>query len=329
MARPLRIQYPGAVYHITNRGNERKAIFGDDNDRQRFLEILARSVDTYQVIMHGFVLMSNHYHLLAETPLGNLAEFMRYFNITYTSYFNRCHNRVGHLFQGRYKSVLIDKESYLAAVSKYIHLNPVKVSDLLSKPAAEKLRLLYAYQWSSLPGFANTKMRNKWVEYGVVLREFGGDNPAGRKEYRRQIEADVIKGIPMKEKLIGQSILGDPPFVAWVEENFLQSGKDREQPSIGMVHSYLAKEKILAQIAAATQKSVDEVVHGKGEIRQIVMDLLYRLGGMKNREIGEMLGIDYSTVSLNRKRLNEKRKKDKQLDLVISAVENNLSKKKI
>ena len=329
MARPLRIQYPGAVYHITNRGNERKAIFRDDNDRQRFLEILAQSVDTYQVVIHSFVLMSNHYHLLAETPLGNLAEFMRHFNITYTSHFNRRHKRVGHLFQGRYKSVLIDKESYLSAVSKYIHLNPVKVRGLQSKPADEKLRYLFAYQWSSLPGFANKKKRDKWVEYGVVLQEYGGDNALGRKEYLQQLEAGVTKGIPIQEKVIGQSILGDARFVARIKETFLDSSKDREQPALGIVHSYLAKEKILAQIAVATQKTVDEVIKSKGETRQIAMDLLYRLGGMKNKEIGEMLGVDYSTVSLNRKRLKEKRYIDKELNLAISAIENILSKKKI
>ncbi|TFH49367.1 MAG: hypothetical protein E4G89_04915 [Methanothrix sp.] len=329
MARPLRIQYPGAVYHITNRGNERKAIFRDDVDRKRFLEILAQSVDIYHVVIHSFVLMSNHYHFLAETPLGNLAEFMRHFNITYTSYFNRRHKRAGHLFQGRYKSVLVDKESYLSSVSKYIHLNPVKVRGLLSKPSEEKLRYLFAYQWSSLPGFVNIKKRSKWIEYGVVLQEHGGDKAAGRKEYRKQIEAGMTKGIPIKEKIVGQSILGGARFVAWVKETFLESNKDREQPSIGIVHSYLAKEKILEQIAAATQKTLDEVINRKGETRQIAMDLLYRLGGMKNKEIGEMLGVDYSTVSLGRKRLKEKREKDKRLDLVVRGIENRLSKIKI
>ncbi|MEW6519836.1 MAG: transposase [Thermodesulfobacteriota bacterium] len=329
MARPLRIQYPGAVYHITNRGNERKAIFRDDDDRRRFLEILAQSVDTYQVVIHSFVLMANHYHLLAETPLGNLAEFMRHFNITYTSHFNRRHKRVGHLFQGRYKSVLIDKESYLAAVSKYIHLNPVKVKGLLSKPADEKLRCLSAYQWSSLPGFANPKKRHKWVEYGVVLREFGGDNASGRKAYRRQLEAAVTQGIAIKENIVGQSILGDARFIARIKETFLDRGNDREQPALVSVHSYLAREQILAQLAVATQKTVDEVIRSKGATRQMAMDLLYRLGGMKNKEIGELLGVDYSTVSLGRKRLAEKRKKDKQLHLVIRAIEQTLSKEKI
>ena len=133
MARPLRIQYPGAVYHLTHRGNEKKAIFHDDADRKQFLALLAQSIEIYDVILHSYVLMSNHFHLLAETPLGNLSEFMRHFNITYTSYFNRRYKRSGNLYQGRFKSFLIDKENYLSRVSRYIHLNPVKIKTMNSK----------------------------------------------------------------------------------------------------------------------------------------------------------------------------------------------------
>ncbi len=123
MARPLRIQYPGAVYHVTCRGNERQDIFKDDADRKRFLQILIQSVNIYSVKLFSYVLMSNHFHLLIETPKGNLAEFMRKFNITYTGYYNRRHDRVGHLYQGRYKSILVDKNEYLSILSRYIHLN--------------------------------------------------------------------------------------------------------------------------------------------------------------------------------------------------------------
>src|SRR5512140_10640 len=102
MVRPLRIQYPGAVYHVTCRGNEWRDIFQDDKDRRKFVAILSRSLETYSVELYAYVLMSNHFHLLVATPLGNLGEFMRHFNITYTGTFNRCHRRVGHLYQGRY-----------------------------------------------------------------------------------------------------------------------------------------------------------------------------------------------------------------------------------
>lgn len=329
MARPLRIQYPGAFYHITNRGNERKPIFRDDADRTRFLEILAQSVNIYQVVVHSFVMMSNHYHLLVETPLGNLAEFMRHFNITYTSHFNRRHHRVGHLFQGRYKSVLVDKDTYLAAVSKYIHLNPVKVRGLAAKPPVEQLAYLAGYKWSTLPGLIKSTKRYGIAEYGLALAPFGGDTVTGRRKYLAQLEEDLTKGLPIKSQVIGQSILGNPAFISWVKETFLENAKKREQPAAGKVRSYLARDRIIEQIVLATGLSTDKILHGKGEIRQLAMDLLYRFGGMKNPEIGELMGIDYSTVSQGRRRLSEKREKNSKLAALQLKVEEDLARIKI
>jgi len=159
MARPLRIQYPGAVYHITCRGNDRKNIFRDNIDRQKLLEILVHSLMAYKVKLFSYVLMDNHFHLLIETPLGNLSEFMRQFNITYTSYYNRRHKRIGHLYQGRYKSILVDKEAYLSVLSRYIHLNPVKVRGMIKLPIEERIKKLKGYSWSSLNGCLNVNRR--------------------------------------------------------------------------------------------------------------------------------------------------------------------------
>ncbi len=142
MARPLRVQYPGAVYHVTCRGNERKEIFRDDKDRSIFIEILGRSTKTYNIRLYSYVLMKNHFHLLLETPLGNLGEFMRHFNITYTGYFNRRHKRSGHLYQGRYKSLVVDKNEYLSVLSRYIHLNPVRINSFMQKTDKEKIDYL-------------------------------------------------------------------------------------------------------------------------------------------------------------------------------------------
>ena len=127
MARPLRIEYSGAYYHVSTRGNERKAIFRDEWDRERLLELLARAVKDFHLRLHGYVLMSNHYHLLVETPRGGLSRALRYLNGVYTQAFNRRHRRVGHLFQGRYKAILVDKDAYSLELSRYIHLNPWRV----------------------------------------------------------------------------------------------------------------------------------------------------------------------------------------------------------
>ena len=140
MARPLRIQYPDAVYHVTCRGNEKQNIYRDDADRSRFLQQLNQSVNIYTVKLHSYVLMTNHFHLLVETPLGNLSEFMRHFNIAYIGYFNRRHKRVGHLYQGRYKAILVDKDAYLSVLSQYIHLNPVRIKALEKTDPREKYK---------------------------------------------------------------------------------------------------------------------------------------------------------------------------------------------
>ena len=127
MARPLRTEYPGAWYHVTCRGNERRAIFGDDRDREIFLEIVDKTRELFGVEVHGYVLMENHVHLILMTPEGNLQKFMQRLNTSHTVSFNRRHRRSGHLFQGRYKAILIDADSYLLELSRYLHLNPVRV----------------------------------------------------------------------------------------------------------------------------------------------------------------------------------------------------------
>ncbi|MCL5278155.1 MAG: transposase, partial [Deltaproteobacteria bacterium] len=125
MGRPLRIEYPGALYHIISRGNERRSIFLDNADRFKFLAILKDYHERYNILIHSFVFMDNHYHLILETPKANLIEVMHGINGVYTGYFNRRHERSGHLFQGRYKGILVDKDAYLIELSRYVHLNPV------------------------------------------------------------------------------------------------------------------------------------------------------------------------------------------------------------
>lgn len=329
MSRPLRIQYPGALYHVSNRGNERKAIFKDDMDRRAFLEILAGSLDVYSAKLHSFVLMSNHFHLLVETPLGNLSQFMRHFNIRYTSAFNRRHRRSGHLYQGRYKSFLVDGEAYLSMVSRYIHLNPAKVGGNKNKPVAEQLDMLWNYQWSSLPGFVSLKNRWPFVDYPAVLIEFGGDTAGGRTKYKRQIAADLAEGLPVKERIVGQSLLGRDDFVKRISNTHLEAGVPREQPGFAEVRKYLAQDVILDGICRVTGKPREEILGKTGPLRAMAMDLLYRLGGMKNPDIGRLMGVDYSTVSQGRKRFRERLGKDKELQAMYARAEDVLSRIKI
>jgi len=313
MARPLRIEYPGALYHVTNRGNDRKAIFKDDTDRYKFIELLSRSLAVYSVKLYSFVLMSNHFHLLIETPLGNLSQFMRHFNISYTSSFNRRHRRSGHLFQGRYKSFLVDEDEYLSMVSCYIHLNPVKVGAVRKKTAAEQLEILWNYKWSSLPGFVALKNRWQIVDYGVALEDFGGDTRSGRGRYKKQIAADLVAGLPVRKQIVAQCLLGSEEFVQRIKATYLDGDSHREQPALGEVRKYLAQDVILDAMAKVTEKSRKQLLSDPGTYRYMTMEFLYRVGGMKNPEIGKLMGIDYSTVSQGRKRFREIAEQDHEL----------------
>lgn len=325
MARPLRIQYPGAVYHVTCRGNERKEIFRDDRDREAFLNILFRSVNIYNIKIYGYILMDNHFHFLLETPLGNLGEVMRHFNITYTSYFNRRHKRVGHLYQGRYKSIVVDKGEYLSVLSRYIHLNPIRTKQMRGKTVKEKIGYLMDYKWSTLRGYIHKGKRDEGIEYETVLSEYGGDNDNGRGAYTRRIQVDIADGLEVKDKVIGQSILGGEKFIKWIKEKFLKGEKDRECPPLREIQRYRAKEEILQAVEKETGKSFEEI-KGEGEsIRQIAMDILYRVGGIKGVEIGRMFGVDYSTVSQGRKRLREKMQRDRKLRDLIERIERRMS----
>lgn len=325
MARPLRIQYPGAVYHVTCRGNERREIFRDDKDRKTFLEILSQSIEIYNIRLYSYILMSNHFHLLIETPLGNLGEFMRHFNITYTSYFNRRHKRVGHLYQGRYKSIVVDKDEYLSVLSRYIHLNPIRTKQVKGKAGEEKIEILMNYNWSSLPGYITKGKKEKIIDYEKVLDEYGGDNAKGRKAYEKRIKEDIAQGLEIRDKITGRSIIGGEEFIEWIKEKFIKGERDRECPPLRDLQRYRAKEEIMRVITKETGKSFEEIKAEGRNLRQIAMDILYRIGSIKGVEIGKMFGVDYSTVSQGRKRLREKMQKDKKLRELVARIEQNLS----
>lgn len=313
MARPLRIQYPDAVYHVTCRGNERQDIFRDDADRNRFLHLLEQSLNIYTVKLHSYVLMTNHFHLLAETPLANLSEFIRHLNISYIGYFNRKHNRVGHLYQGRYKAIIVDKDSYLTVLSRYIHLNPVRIKALEKAEPEEKYRRLVNHPWSSLPGYLNKRKKQRFIEYNIVLAEYGGDTDNARKSYKKALIEEMAQAHEIKDNVIGQTVLGSEEFVAWLKGKFLRKGKDRESPAHQAIRRHRSKDAIMEVVSRKTGKTLEEIKKEKGPLRQIAMDVLYRQGGLTNPEIGQLFGVDYSSVSQERKRLTHRLENDRKI----------------
>ncbi len=313
MARPLRIQYPDAVYHVTCRGNEKQNIFRDDADRGRFLQLLNQSVNIYTVKLHSYVLMNNHFHLLVETPLANLSEFMRHFNIAYIGYFNRRHNRVGHLYQGRFKAIIVDKDTYLSVLSRYIHLNPVRIKALEKADPKEKYRRLVRYPWSSLGGYLSKRKKQHFVEYKLVLADYGGDTDKARKSYRKALIEEMVQGKEIHDQVIGQTVLGGEEFIGWLKETFLNEEKDREAPAHRAIKRHRSQEEIVDIVVRKTGKTLEGIKQEKGPLRQILMDLLHRQGGMTNPEIGRVFGVDYSSVSQERKRLRQRLEKDRRL----------------
>jgi REP element-mobilizing transposase RayT len=328
MARPLRIQYPDAVYHVTCRGNEKQNIFRDDEDRSRFLQLLNQSVNIYTVKLHSYVLMNNHFHLLVETPLANLSEFMRHFNIAYIGYFNRRHNRVGHLYQGRFKAIIVDKDTYLSVLSRYIHLNPVRIKALEKAQPKEKYRRLVRYPWSSLAGYLSKRKKQHFVEYKLVLADYGGDTDKARKSYRKVLIEEMVQGRDIHDQIIGQTVLGGEEFIGWLKGTFLSEEKDREAPAHRAIRRHRSQEEIVDVVIRKTGMMLEGIKKEKGPLRQILMELLHRQGGMTNPEIGRLFGVDYSSVSQERKRLRHRLENDRKLSLLQRDIEREMTRLK-
>lgn len=329
MARPLRIQYAGAFYHVMNRGNSRQDVFLTDSDRSSFLGGLADSCETFGVRLIVYVLMPNHFHLVVQTSQANLSEFMRHLLVTYTVRFNRKRNRTGHVFQGRYKSLIVEQDEYLLPLTRYIHLNPVRTDRFKAADRKIKAEYLNGYRWSSLPGYCYVRKREKSLDYGWLLDAyFGGDSHGGRrrcKEYVFQGLAAEIKN-PF-ENVTHQSVLGTDDFVEWIKGH-LPSGKEREIPSLRKLRRALPIEKIIQEIGKARGVEAKTLLGRNAKtktLRQMAMELCYRFGRTTQNEIGQAFGVDYSTVSQNRKRLKQKLLSGKSLRKEFQEIERKIA----
>jgi putative transposase len=329
MARPLRIQFENAYYHVTCRGNARQNIFSSDADRLAFLNLLERSADIYQAEILAYVLMNNHFHLLVKTPRGNLQEFMRHFNISYTARFNRRHHRSGHLYQGRYHSFLIDADNYLKEVSRYIHLNPVKIKQASSKDEAARKRILVSYSWSSYRGYVSPRERKPFLRVEEILDYFGGDTSSGRRGYARYVGQGLAIDLENPLELgKGHGIIGERDFVDGVRDTYLSpSVNSRELPTAEKLRGHVEPERIVEAVCAELKIGrADLVKKGyRGAGRGLLMEMLYRYSGMKQPQIGAMLGIDYSTVSIGRKRFLIMMETDPGLRILYSKTESRIS----
>jgi REP element-mobilizing transposase RayT len=233
MARPLRLERAGGWYHLTARGNERQAIYRDERDRRHFCELLAEMTDRFRVVLHAYVLMENHYHLLVHLREANLSRALQWLNVSYSVWFNRRHGRCGHLFQGRFKSVWVSPEEWGLGLSRYLHLNPVRVGQWgLNKaqrqrrragagPAPEarlvqeRIAYLRQYRWSSYRAYIGLAAQPAWLACEEVLQLGGGKPGERRRRYRNDVEAAVREGLAESpwEALREQVVLGSQEFL--------------------------------------------------------------------------------------------------------------------
>jgi REP element-mobilizing transposase RayT len=290
MARPLRIAYPGAVYHVTSRGNDRQRIVRDDEDRERFIRTLADMVEQYGVICHAWVLMDNHYHLLLETPNANLSRAIRHLNGIYTQAFNRRHRRVGHLFQGRFKAILVDKESYLLELCRYVVLNPVR---------AKAVQHPREWRWSSYRATSGEGRGEAWLCADWVLGQFAKTRAKAQEAYRQFVQEGIKQKASPWAKLSGQIYLGGEAFRLRVQKE-IKAGDDPEIPKQQIRPARPSAELLLERIAAVYGVQREELVRPTrrpSEARQAAIYLLRQEAGLGLNEIARQFGIGYSAVS--------------------------------
>jgi REP element-mobilizing transposase RayT len=317
MGRPLRVEYTGALYHITSRGNERKKIFLDDGDRKKFLAVIEDYHGRYGILIHSYVLMDNHYHLILETPKGNLLKVMHGLNGGYTGYFNRKYGRSGHLFQGRYKGIMIDKDSYLIPLSRYVHLNPVRAM------VAERPQ---QYRWSSYSGYIGRGKQYEWVEYSWILSQFGSRRLGAKRKYREYTEEALKKKVenPLKS-LHSQVILGGEEFVKRIRGMVTGKGLSHEIIERKRLLEYPQIDEVVKGVAKAFR--IDEgVILSKGgranRARRVALYLAQRYTGLRNEVIGEFFGgIHYSAVSQASGRLREEMISDQRLSRLVDELD--------
>lgn len=314
MARSLRIEFEDAFYHILARGNERKNIFDNERDKEHFLELLGVVNIRFGAFLHSYVLMDNHYHLIVETPRGGLSRILHSLNTAYTVYFNKKHNRAGHLFQGRYKAILVEEDKYLLALSRYVHLNPVRAG-LVTRP--EK------YFWSSYRAYMKAGNPESWLRTDLILGQLSADLNTARKRYKEFIFEGIKNSIgnPLQEAYRGL-ILGSSEFIARFADSLRE---EQEIPQSKGRRCSLSPEEIIGVIEQQLRKHSVSGMYDP--VKAIGIYLCKKYLDLPNKEIAEFFGgIHYSAVTQAFKRLDERRKADKALDALIHRMETVLNK---
>jgi len=317
MARPLRIEFENAFYHVMARGNERKDIFRSIGDRKHFVSLFSDVYLRYKGMVYVYTLMNNHYHILLETKEANLSRIMHHINVSYTVYYNKKYERSGHLFQGRYKALLIDKENYLLELSRYIHLNPVRAG-IVEKPED--------YRWSSYRYYTG-QVQNlpEWLNIDWVVERFGKDRVSAFREYRKFIDEGLCKKIRNPfDNVFANTILGSNDFVERIKERIKGNfERDIEVPATkSLVVSYTIDD-ILDIVSNYFNIEVMEIKKRKRGFlpRKIAMYLARRLTDLSLRELADYFGTSYTAISKAIQRFEENETTKKEIEKIVKKLE--------
>ncbi len=321
MARSLRIEYPGAWYHVMNRGRRREDIFLSRHDYETFLQVLQETADAWNCKVSAYCLMSNHYHLLVHTPEGNLSRCMRHINGVYTQRFNRHHNKDGQLFRGRYKAVLVDADSYLLEVLRYIHQNPLQAG------ITNKLK---DYEWSSHHGYISRAKKWKWLYKDVLLSMLSTHQNKQKSTYLEFVSHGVSEEIERFYSLKNlSSILGTDVFKELIREKFDQLRFHQEIP--GSRELAPSPEKIIDLVCDHFKKENEQLATSRRGTENLPRDIAIYLIRYHCREtlaaIGSLFAIpNYSTVSSAIERIKLRKNKDRSLQKHLQEIGTKLHK---
>ena len=347
MTRALRINIRGGWYHILNRGIERREIFRSVEDYGHFLGLVGELPERYHGYIHGYVLMPNHYHLLMEMPEGNCSEAMHWLNVSYSVWFNRRYGRVGPLFQGRFKSVVVENRGWALGVLDYIHLNPVRVMGLgldkgkrkqeqagrLAPPQPEevtaRLQVLRSYEMSSYNAYAGYRCPAKWLRMQDLLRRMDGRSKGeAQKHYRKRVEGMIRQGVYEGKyaEWRGRLIIGTQRFME--RTGALLKGEYREQPQRKQLERCRQFEEIAGVVAKAKGERWEQFCNRHGDWgRDMALLLARRSSGLSLKELGSKAGgLDYGAVSEAVRRMERRVKSERKLKEFYARIQGELLK---
>jgi putative transposase len=298
MARQIRVEYGGAIYHVTVRSNSGANLFDDDVDRKYFLSRTAEAAKAHQLRVYAFCLMLNHFHLVLETPKANLGRFMQGVLTGYGVYYNRRHSRHGHVTQGRYGAKLVKGDAYLLKLSRYVHLNPVKVKGMVGKPFEELVTYLRNYPWSTYQSYIGLRPANKFVDHEPMLALVDGGESEKAERYRLFVESGIEVD---DEEFLGDLVrssrsIGGEEYREWVDECYRELVEGREQKedvSFRKTIRSVPADVILDAVAGAAGVRREYLTERRRDStwRAVASCMLCKYGCMTQREAAKMLGL--------------------------------------